>query len=167
MLAHLLRMPREMRALEIRVVGLDRVEVALDRHLRVDDDALAARKLHDHVGPEQAALVVPLARLRAEVAVVEHPRELDDALQLHLAPAAAHVRRAQGGDEAARLRAQLLLPGRDLAQALADRRHLAGALVLELPRLGLELVQRLLDRRELRLGELEQGRLALRAAPRP
>ena len=72
-------------------------------------------QLHDHVGPEQAAFVVPFARLCAEVAVVEHPCELDHALQLHLAPASAHVRRAQRGDEAAGLRAQLLLPGCDLA----------------------------------------------------
>ena len=82
---------------------------------------LAARELHDEVGPEQAALVVALARLRAEVAVLEHPCELDDALQLHLAPAAAHVRRAQRGHEVAGLGPQALLPVRDLAEALADR----------------------------------------------
>ena len=153
--------PGEMHALEVDVVGRDRVEVALDRHLRVDDDALAAGELHDDVGAQQPAVVVALARLRAEVAVVEHPGELDDALQLHLAPAAADVGRPQRRHEAAGLGAQLLLPGRDLAEALADRGHLAGALVLELLRLRLELGQRLLDRRELRLGELEQRGLAL------
>ena len=69
--------------------------------------------------------------------------------------------RAERRHEAARLRAQLLLPGRNLAKPLADRGHLAGALVLELLRLLLELGQRLLDRREPRLGQLEQRRLAL------
>ena len=56
-----------------------------------------------------------------EVAVVEHAGELDDALQLHLAPAAADVRGAQRGDEAAGLGAELLLALGDVAQLLADR----------------------------------------------
>src|SRR5438270_6687089 len=150
-----------MRALQLDVVAVDRVEVRVDRDLRVDDDRLAARQLHDEVGAQQRPFVVARARLRLEVAVVEHPRELDNALQLQLPPLAAHVRRAQRGDEAPRLRAQLLLADRHLAQPLADLRHLAGALLLELPCLRLELRQRLLDRRELRLRQLEQRRLAL------
>src|SRR5581483_4252028 len=159
--AQLLRVAREVRALELDVVRVDGIEVRLDRDLRVDDDRLPARKLHDEIRTQQRSLVVANALLRAKVAVVEHSGELDDALQLQLAPAAAHVGRAERGDEAARLAAQLLLAVRDLAQALADRGHLAGALLLELPRLELELGERLLDRRELRLGELEERRLAL------
>ena len=134
---------------------------ALDRHLRVDDDALAAGELHDEIGPEQAALVVAAALLRAEVAVVEHAGELDDALQLHLAPAAADVGGAQRGDEAAGLGAELLLALGDRAQLLADARDLVQAPVLERLRLHLELLQRLLDRGELRLGQREQRGLAL------
>src|SRR5262249_47498249 len=106
------------------------------------------------------ALVVALARLRAEVAVLEHPCKLDDALELDLAPAAAHVRRAQRGHEATGLGAELLLAVGDLAEPLADRRHLAGALVLELPRLRLHLRRRSLDGGELALGQLGQRALA-------
>ena len=153
--------PRHVRALHLDVVGVDRVEVRADRHLRVDDDALAAGKLDDQVGAEEPTLVVALALLGAEVAVVDHPGELDDALQLHLAPAAADVRGAERGDEAARLGAQALLSFGDGAQLLADRRDRSQALLLERLRLHLEPGQRLLDRRELRVGELEQRRLAL------
>ena len=140
---------------------LSGVEVALDRHLRVDDDALAAGELHDQVGAQQAALVVAAALLGAEVAVVEHAGELDDALQLHLAPAAADVGGAQRGDEAAGLGAQLLLALGDGAQLLADAGDLVQPPVFERLRLHLELLQRLLDRRELRLGQGEQRGLAL------
>ena len=111
---------------------------ALDRHLRVDDDALAARQLDDQVGAKQPAFVVALALLRAEVAVVDHPGELDDALQLHLAPAAADVRGAQRGDEAAGLGAEPLLALGDRAQLLADRGDRLQALLLERCRLHLE-----------------------------
>ena len=48
------------------------------------------------------------------------PGELDDALQLHLAPAAADVRRAERRDEAAGLGAEPLLALGDGAQLLAD-----------------------------------------------
>ena len=159
--AHLGRVPRHVGALQLDVVGVDRVEIGADRHLGVDDDALAARQLDDQVGAKQPAFVVALALLGAEVAVVDHARELDDALQLHLAPAAADVRRAERGDEAARLGAEALLPLGDRAQLLADRRDRPQALLLERLRLRLEAAERLLDRRELRVGELEQRRLAL------
>src|SRR3954470_13323311 len=159
--AELARMAREMRALQLDVLAVHRVEVRIDRHLGVDHDRLAARQLHDQIGAEQRAFVVARARLRLEVAVVEHPRELDDALELELAPLAADVRRAQCRHEAARLGTELLLPERDLAQPLADLRPRACALLLELPRLRLEPGQRLLDRGELRLRELEERGLAL------
>src|SRR5581483_3474515 len=106
--------------------------------------------------------VVALALLGAEVAVLDHAGELDDALQLHLAPAAAHVRRAERGDEVARLGAKPLLPVGNCAQLLADRRDGAEPALLELARLALEALQGLLDRREARLGQLEQRRLVLR-----
>ena len=97
-------------------------------------------QLDDQVGAEQPALVVALALLLAEVAVVDHAGELDDALQLHLAPAAAHVRGAERGHEVARLRAQALLSLGDRAELLADRRDRAQALLLERLRLLLEAV---------------------------
>ena len=120
MVAHLGGVARQVEALELDVVGVDRVEVRADRHLRVDDDALAARQLDDQVGAEQPAFVVAFALLRAEVAVVEHPGQLDDALQLHLAPAAADVRGAERRDEAAGLGAEAFLALGDGAQLLAD-----------------------------------------------
>src|SRR4029078_5523775 len=118
-LAHLLRVPGQVGALQLDVFAVDRIEVALYQHLRVDDDALAAGELHDHVGAQQPALVVALALLGAEVAVVAHARESDDALQLHFAPAAADVGGTERGDEAARLAPELLLALGDRAQLLA------------------------------------------------
>ena len=103
------------------------VEVGLERRLRVDDDALAAGQLDDEVGPEQPSLVVALARLLDEVAVREHAGQLDDALELHLAPAAADVRRAQRGDEVAGLLAQALLALGDGPEQLVDRADLRRA----------------------------------------
>ena len=91
----------------------------------------------DEVGPEEACL-----RRRArsccvdEVAVLEHPCELDDALQLHLAPAAAHLRGPQRRHEVARLAAQLLLGFGDGLQQLWDRRR-PGVQALLLERRGL------------------------------
>ena len=98
-----------------------------------------------------------MRRLLLEVAVGEHPGELDDAPELHLAPAAAHVRRAQRRAEAARLRAQPFL-------ALGKGLHLLGqgsvrALTLPVERLRLlvEHLQRLRDRLELGARELQEG----------
>ena len=50
--AQLSGVSREVDALELVIVTVDRVEVGLDRHLRVDDDRLAAGELHHQVGPE-------------------------------------------------------------------------------------------------------------------
>ena len=158
MLAHEPRVPREVPAPLVLVVGLDRVEVRVERRLRVDDDVLAARQLHDQVGPQQPAVVVALARLLDEVAVRDHPGELDHALQLHLAPAAANVRRAQRGDEVARLLPEPVLALDDAPQELRDRADLASPLLLERARLLLEALERLPDRLELRLRELEERR---------
>jgi hypothetical protein len=54
-----------------------------------------------------------------EVAVREHPGELDHAPELHLAPAAAHARRPERLDEIRGLALQLLL-------ADGERMHLLG-----------------------------------------
>ena len=82
--AQLPRVAGEMRPLQLGVVAVDRVEVCLDRHLRVDDDRLAAGELDDEIGPEERALVIACRFLCPEVAVVEHAGELDDAPELHL-----------------------------------------------------------------------------------
>ena len=63
-------------------------------------------------------------RLRLEVAVLDHPRHLDDAAQLDLAPAAAHVRPvAERADEVAGLAPQLLLRLRQLTHLLGQHEY--------------------------------------------
>ena len=103
------------------------------------------------------AVGVALARLHDEVAVLEHPGDLEDRAELGLAPAAAYVRRAQRGDEVAGLRPELVLPGGDRGQLLCER----AAHVLELLRLPVDPGERLLERRQLALRELEEGRVVL------
>jgi hypothetical protein len=132
-------------AAHVLVLRLERVEVRLERRLRVDDDLLASRELDEQVGPEPRA-VGGDRRLLDEVAVGEHPGHLDHSAQLDLAPAAAHDRRAQGRDEVAGLRTQLLL-------RLGQLPHLHAQLGvrlcpgdLELLELPVHLLQRLPDR---------------------
>ena len=62
---------------------------------------LAAGDAHDEIGPERAVLG-RRGRLRDVVAVLEHSGVLDDVAQLRLAPAPAHVRRAQRVGEVSR-----------------------------------------------------------------
>ena len=162
MVAQLRGVPRQVNLLGVGVVAVDRVEVRVDRNLRVDDDALAAGELDDQVGAEEPALVVAPALLGAKVAVLDHSRELDNAFQLHLAPAAPDVRGPERGHQVAGLRPEALLALGHRPQLLAHGRDRAQPPLLELLRLGLEPLERLLDRRELGLGELEQRRLVPR-----
>ena len=138
MVADETRVARKVAAARVVVLGLGGVEVGLERRLGVDDDALAARELHDQVGSEQPALVVALARLLDEVAVRDHAGQLDDALELDLAPAPAYVRRPQRRHEAARLLLQPGLALGDEPQVLVDPGDGREALLLERPRLLVE-----------------------------
>ena len=156
------RVTGEMAAPRVVVLGLDRVEVGVERCFRVDHEALPARELDHEVGPQQPPLGVVLGSLLLEVAVGDHAGELDDALELHLAPAAAHVRGAQRGHEVPRLLLQPGLALRDGPQLLADAGDRRQPRLLELARLLVEPRQGLFDGRELRLRLLEQrGRAAL------
>ena len=65
--------------------------------------------------------------LLVEVAVGQHPAALDDALELHLAPATAHVRRPERLDEVARLEPEPLLRARERSDAASLRRTPPGA----------------------------------------
>ncbi len=145
-----------------RLVG---VEEGVQRRLRVDDDLLAAGQVDDQVGP-QRAVVAPQRALLAEVAAVDHAGQLDDPLQLQLAPAAARLRLAQGGAEAGRLAAQPLLRGDELAQLLLQRAPLNGAVAVERSELLVGPPQRLADRRDQLLHPLRPplGRRARSAA---
>ena len=81
----------------------------MQRRLGVDDHLLAAGQLDDEVGPQQAVSVGDRGLLD-EVAVRRHPRQLDDASELQLAPAPARLRLAQRRDERAGLGAQRSWP---------------------------------------------------------
>ncbi len=151
MVAHLARVLLELRRLGLVVVRLGGREIGLERHLRVDDDVLPAGKVDHDVGPKAPALVVGRRHLRLEVAVLDHARELDDALQLDLAPLAAHVRRPQRGDQVAGALGQR-------GDLLLERAVVLAARLLERLRLEVDLLERLLDR----LDELLDGELARR-----
>ncbi len=103
------------------VQGLGGLQEGRHRGLGIQHQGLAAGQAHQHV----RALAVRRHLLLVEVAVVLHARHLHHPLQLHLAPAAAHLGPAQGVHQAAGLAAQVLLGGE---QAL----HLLGELAVAL-----------------------------------
>ena len=96
-------------ALVVRCVLAHGVEVGDEWHLGVDDDLLLARQPHDDVRPQYVAVRVARRALLVEVAVLDHPRHLDDPLELDLSPATADVRSAQGGDEVSGLDAEAIM----------------------------------------------------------
>ena len=147
-------------ALLVRHVRRERLQVRGEGRLRVDHDPLPTGEPHDHVGSQHATVPVGRRRLFDEVAVLHHPRHLDDATELDLAPAAADVRRTERGDEIGRLAAEPQLLLAQVAHSFGQRsvRLLAGA--LERVDLGFDLAERLAQRRdvgvELRLREVEE-----------
>ncbi|OPZ07119.1 MAG: hypothetical protein BWZ08_02055 [candidate division BRC1 bacterium ADurb.BinA292] len=84
----------------VGVGGLEGLQIGHQGGLGVDDDAAAAGKINDHVGP-QAAVGGVDGDLFAKVAAIDHAGQFDDAAQGDLAPAAADLRGAQGLDELA------------------------------------------------------------------
>ena len=135
------------------VVGFVRVEEGLEWDLRVDGDVPSARKVHDHVRPDPPVVGVG-GHLLVEVAVLEHPRHLDDPAQLHLAPPTPGLGGAQRGHQVAGLLLELVVGGREVLHLLG--KHPVGALPLALQPLHplLVLVQLLTDRLEQRLDRL-------------
>ena len=126
-------------------VTVDGVEVGGERRLGVDHHRLPARQPHDQVGPEPAVLAVD-ARLLLEVAVVEHPRHLDDPPELDLAPAPAHVGRAECLHQVPGLGLERLLGARHRPHLL-DQPGVGGdPLLLDLLQLPVHPRERLLDR---------------------
>ena len=101
------------------------VEVRDERYLRVDDDLLLAGKPHDDVGSEHISVFARRRALFVEVAMLDHSGHLDDALELDLSPAPAHVGLLQGGGE---------IPGFDAEPILvaAKQRHAFGELSIGL-----------------------------------
>ena len=144
------------------VLCAEGVEVRLEWGLRVDDDVLAAGQLDDQIRSKEPSLSVALTRLLDEVAVGEHARHLDDALELHLAPAAANVRVRSAVTRLPGLLTQALLPLVDGLEQLGDRAHLCHPLLFEQTGLFVEAVERLLDRLKPCVRQLEQRGLAIR-----
>ena len=133
---------------------VERIEVRVHRHLRVDRHEAPARQPHGHVGPQAVAIVTLDARLLAEVDIVDETRHLGDISKRHLAPApalAVVAQRARQGLCGARC---LLLELGDLLQLLAERLHIALALLAELLDELLVLRQLLLERKKRRVDRL-------------
>ena len=114
---------------------------------------MAAGQLDGEVGA-QPARVGERRRLLVEVAVLEHPGELDHALQLHFAPASAHARRAQRADQVLGLEPQLLLRQPDLFEQRLQLRRVGGVVPIAVLQRRPELRQRVLDGRDQRVERL-------------
>ena len=122
--------------------GLQRGEIGREGRLGVYGQAFAAGQAHHQIRPADALVGAELFLL-GEVAVGEHARHFDNALELDLAPASAHGRALERGGEAARLAREL---GVGCAQGgdLFDQRGLACApLTLKFGHRGAEPVEAL------------------------
>src|SRR5207237_987552 len=110
---------------------LDRLQIGLERDLRVEEDRLLAGQADRDVGPQDA-----IGKLRdgllVEVDVGAQPREFEGPAQLRLAPAAALRRRPQRGGQPRGLVAQLLLLGGEGAHLLGEPRRGDVARLLQL-----------------------------------
>ena len=86
---------------------IQRTEICIERHFRIDDDVLAAGELDNDIGTDPS--VVPSdGLLLGEVTVLHHPGELDHPLQLQLAPAATNARTLQRIHQPRGLRVEVL-----------------------------------------------------------
>jgi hypothetical protein len=126
------------------VGGLGGREVGLERRLGVHHDVLAARQADQQVGPE-AAVFGGGHGLGVEVAVFDHIRQLDHALELNFAPSAAYVGRAEGGRQPAGFGAELSLGLEQCADLLGQSGISPGAGGLQVLDLAIDLGQRFAD----------------------
>ena len=116
---------------------------------------LAARQTHDDVGSHAAFGVGRCdGRLLLEIAVLEHPGQLDDAFQLQLAPAAAHAGPLERVHQPAGLAPQFLAGRIERGDPLDERRARLRAAALRFPNLAIHLLERFRDRREQLLDRL-------------
>ena len=102
----------------------------------------------DDVGPHAAARRAVNRVLLREVAVLDHAGELDDALQLELAPAAADAGPLERVGEAPRFVAQVLPGGVERRDLLHQLRAALDAPALGVLDLAIDLLERLGHRRE-------------------
>jgi hypothetical protein len=121
-------------------LGLACGEVGLQRCLGIDHHLSTAGQLDHEIG-SRPALVAVESHLLAEIAVVEHARELDDATQLELSPASPHVGRLERLAELAGLALELAVGARDELEMSCERLVVA-------PALGLDALELLVHARE-------------------
>src|SRR5229473_3028359 len=111
---------------------------------------LAAGQLNNDVWPNPAGSAAVLSRVDAvgqtvecpllgEVAVFDHPGELDDSLELKLAPPAANAGPLERIDQTGRLPSQLLAGRIEGSHLLYQVRTRFDSLALRLPNLSVDL----------------------------
>ena len=127
---------------------LERLQIGIERRLRVDDHVLAAGQPDDDIGPHAAIVAVGDGVLLLEVAVLDHPGQLDDALELELAPAAANARALERVHELAGLVAQVLAGRVERRNPLHQLRAGLDAAPLGFLDFAIDLAERLRHRRE-------------------
>ena len=139
-----------------RLVGrVERLQIRIERRLGVDHDVLAAGQPDDDVGPHAALGVGGRnRRLLLEIAALEHPGQLDHALQLQFAPASADARPLERVDQAAGLAAQFLAGRVERGDTLDERRARLGPAPFGFPDLAIHLIERSRKRREQALDRL-------------
>src|SRR6266567_2278056 len=140
MSAYLLGVVVEQQVSLIVVGCLHRVEVGGQRRLRVDDHRFVAGEPNNQVRPEPTVVRLD-SLLLEEIAVLDHARELDHALELHFAPLTPDLRGAQRAYKCLRLSSELLLDGAHQPKVLVESR------VARNP-LSVDRVQRLIDSRQ-------------------
>ena len=136
--------------------GVEGGEIGVERRLGVDHQVARIGHVHDQIRAQRAFLADHL-QLLGEVAVLAEAGKLHQAAQRELAPAAAHLRAAQRGDQIARLALQQRLAAGERLDLGAQGGEGVAALALE--RLHLRLGA--LERGAQRLHQLRDGLLAL------
>src|SRR4029079_9721495 len=101
----------------------------------------------NEIRTEDPVLVAVSGDMGREVAVREHPYRLDRVLELQLAPATVDRRRAQRGDESARLQPKLVVRLGHRLEVRRQRADVLAASSLERLHLGADLFEGLLPRR--------------------
>ncbi len=145
MAAHLARVIHQACAASLLVARLVRRQIGLERRFGIHDNALAPGQAHQQVRTH-ATLVAHGRRLRVEIAILQHPRKLDHAFELHLAPYAAYAGRAQCRHQPAGFRSQLPLRLEQRSHLFGQRRLRARSRALQIPHLAVDLIERFTHR---------------------
>ena len=136
------RVPDEVGLPLVLVVGAGRVEERVQRDLGVDDHPPPADQVDDEVGSLDPVVGAGVGLL-GEVAAVHQTGQLDRPLEVHLAPAPAHLRLAQRRGQGLGLAAQGVGGHPHVQHLLAQLALPAGPLVVEVAHLVAEPVETL------------------------